>query len=359
MIEKGKISSFQMALMIVPTIVATAILTIPAITGKYAGRDMWISPILGSLNGFFTAFIVYQLHKLYPKESIIQYSRHIIGRTPGKVLGFVYLFFFLHICGTISRQYIDFIINAFLPKTPMIVVIGSMVLVCAFAVRGGVEVLGRSAQLFVPIFILLPLLLFILLIPQFKPENMFPIMEHGMMPSILGAAVPQSWFSEMFLISMLLPFLTDHKKGKKWSMISVVITMLVMVYTNIVNIFLFGESATSYIYPVFTAFRYISVATFFEHLEAFVITIWVMGIFIKLSVFYYALVLGTAQWLHLSDYRPLVFPLGFLVIIFGIWVTPSMYELTRFLGNIFPFYGTFIMTFIPVLLLLIAIIRKK
>ncbi|WP_307406736.1 GerAB/ArcD/ProY family transporter [Neobacillus ginsengisoli] len=48
------------------------------------------------------------------------------------------------------REYTDFIISSFLLKTPMIVVIGSMVLVCAFAVRGGVEVLGRASQLFIP-----------------------------------------------------------------------------------------------------------------------------------------------------------------------------------------------------------------
>lgn len=92
--EKGKISSFQMALMIVPTIIATAILIVPSITGKFAGRDMWISPILASLNGFFTAFLMYRLHKIYPNKTFIQYSEHIIGRIPGKVLGFVYLFFF-------------------------------------------------------------------------------------------------------------------------------------------------------------------------------------------------------------------------------------------------------------------------
>ncbi|MFD0769410.1 endospore germination permease [Bacillus sp. CGMCC 1.60114] len=358
MIEKGRISALQMALMIVPTIIATAGLVVPAITGKYAGRDMWISPILGALTGFFTVFIVYQLHKRYPKESIIQYSIHIIGRIPGKIVGFVYLFYLLHSSGLIARQYADFIITSFLPKTPMIVIIGSMILVCAFTVRGGVEVLGRASQLLAPIFILPPFL-FILLLPDLELKNIFPIMGQGMMPSILGSAVPQAWFSEVSLISMLLPFVADREKGRKWGMVSVFVAMLILVYTNIVGILLFGESVTTYTYPVFTAFRYISVATFLEHLESVVITIWVLGLFIKLSVFYYALVLGTAQWFQLSNYRPLVFPLGFLVILFGIWVSPNMSELDHFLGTIDPFYIPFIMTFIPMMLLLIAVIRKK
>ncbi|CRK83274.1 GerAB/ArcD/ProY family transporter [Neobacillus massiliamazoniensis] len=360
MIEKEKISAYQMALMIYPTILATAILMVPAITGKYAERDMWISPILGSLNGFFTAFILYQLHKIYPKESIIQYSRHIIGPILGKILGFVYLFFFLQTGGIVLREYAIFISISFLPKTPPTsVIIGSIVLVCAFAVRGGLEVLGRAAQLFVPIFIFLIPMTLILLLKDLDPKNMVPIMEHGLMPSILGAATPQAWFSEVFFISMMLPFLTDREKGMKWSMITVLTIMFSLVSLNLLAVFLFGETANSYIFPIFTAIRYISIASFFEHLESFIIVIWVLGAFIKISVFYYALVLGTTQWLHLSDYRPLVFSLGFLLVLFGKWGFFNLQQMTEWLGTIYPFYATFLLTLIPMVLLFIAMIRKR
>jgi len=358
MIEKGKISAFQMAFLILPPILSTAILTIPAVTGKHAYHDMWISPILASFNGFFTAFIVYQLHKMYPRETIIQYSQHIVGRIIGKLLGFVFLFYFLYVSSLIDREYADFIISSFLPRTPMAIVIGTMVLVCALAVRGGVEVLGRAAQIFVPIYIL-TLVLLVLLLPDLKPDNMFPIMEHGIAPSIRGAVQPSLWFGQVFLTSMLLPFLTDREKGRKWSVITVIFCMVSMVYINIVSLLLFGESVTTYTYPVFTAFRYISVATFFEHLESVVIIIWVMGVFIKLSVFYYVLVLGMAQWLCLSNYRPLVFPIGFLMTLFGIWAAPNMQELSRFIETIIPFLESSIFTLLPMLLLFIAIIQRK
>lgn len=142
-------------------------------------------------------------------------------------------------------------------------------------------------------------------------------------------------------------------------MISVIVIMLHLVITNIVCLLLLGETVSSYAFPVLTAFRYISVATFFEHLEAIVVILWVMGAFIKISVFYYVLVLSTAQWLGLSDYRPIVTPLGFLIILFGIWASASEQEVGHFLTTIVPFYVPSMMTFIPMLLLLITIIRKK
>ncbi|WP_309487243.1 GerAB/ArcD/ProY family transporter [Bacillus sp. ISL-4] len=145
--EKGRISSLQMAFMMYPTIMATAILGVPSITAKYAKNDLWLSPILASLIGYATVYIAYKLHKLYPKQTVIQFSEQIIGRIPGKILGFLFLFFYIPITGQILRSYGEFIVDSFLVKTPISVIMASMVLLCAFIVRGGIEVLGRAAQI--------------------------------------------------------------------------------------------------------------------------------------------------------------------------------------------------------------------
>ena len=102
--EKGKISSLQMAFMMYPTIVATAILSVPSITAKYAKNDLWLSPILASLIGYVTVYIAYKLHKLYPKQTVIQFSEQIIGRFAGKMFGFLFLFFYIQTTGQITKR---------------------------------------------------------------------------------------------------------------------------------------------------------------------------------------------------------------------------------------------------------------
>lgn len=97
MIEKGRISALQMSFLIYANIITTAALIAPGMTFKYADRDMWLSPIWGSLSGFLVVFIVYQLNKLYPGETLIHYSQHILGRIPGKVAA-------LSICFIISMS---------------------------------------------------------------------------------------------------------------------------------------------------------------------------------------------------------------------------------------------------------------
>ena len=86
---------------------------------------------------------------------------------------------------------------------------------------------------------------------------------------------------------------------------------------------------------------------------------WVIGAFVKISVFYYVAALSTAQWLNLSDYRAIVWPLGIIIIAFCFWSHPSMVEYSHYLITVFPFYGSFVQTIIPLFLLLIAIVRKK
>jgi spore germination protein KB len=359
MMEKGKISSLQMAVMMYPTIVATAILSVPSITGKYAKTDLWLSPILASLIGYVTVYIAYKLHQLYPKQTVIQFSEHIIGRFAGKIIGFLILFFYIQGTGQTTRAYAEFIVDSFLVNTPISVIMASMVFLCALVVRGGLEGLGRAAELFLPMFIFPILLLIILVSTDLEFKNIFPILEDGITPPTKGAIVPGAWFTEFFLITFLLPFLADRKKGMKYGMMTVFAVMMTLVVVNLVVLFVLGPATSSKVYPLMQIARYISIADFFEHVESVVMAIWIVGAFVKISVFYYAATLGTAQWLNLSDYRPIVWPLGILTVSFGFWSLPNTMELARYNIGAFPPFGLLIQTMIPLFLLVIAVIGKR
>lgn len=359
MIEKGRISALQMSLLIYANILSTAILVVPGITFKNADRDMWLSPIWGSLSGFLVVFIVYQLNKLYPNQTLIQYSQHILGRILGKLIGFFYLFYYVYECGVNLRQYGDFLVGAFLNHTPILIVMGSLALASVFVVRAGLEVLARLSDMFVPILIVLWLIIVLLLFPELEVKNMFPIIEDGILPSLKGSVSPLSWNMIFFHISSLLPFLIDREQGLKWGMFSVLAVMVTLVITNLGALLLFGGITGSFVYPFMSASQYISYADFFENLESLVMAIWIGGTFIKLGLYHYVLVLNTAQWLNLSDYKPLALPFGLLITLFGIWSAPNMPELAHHFIVTTPFLFTTIYIVIPVTLLLIAVLRNR
>ncbi|GIM45152.1 germination protein [Collibacillus ludicampi] len=360
MIEKGRISALQMWIMLYPTVIATDIITVPAISIKYAGRDLWLSTIWASLVGFLVVYVIDRLNKLYPGQTFIQYCEHILGVLPGKFLGLIYLFYFLFAEGIILREYAEFVNEAFLSHTPSFVIVGGLVFVCACAVRGGVEVIGRSAQSFFALFIITIFLVVLFLLPDLHVRHMFPILAHGIMPTIKGAFVSQSWYCQVFLGAFFLPYVVDRAKGKKWGMITVLFIMLNLLMIKLTVLFLFGQEVTSMLtYPTMDAVRYASLADFIEHLDLFVMAVWVAGMFVKVSVYYYALVLGTAQWLKLSDHRPLVLPYGFLMILFTFWIAPSYQKLGEFIEKADIFEVTLLFTVIPVFLLPLSVLRKR
>ncbi|HHW35772.1 MAG TPA: endospore germination permease [Bacillales bacterium] len=357
--EKGKISSLQMAVMLFPAIIATFIISVPSIVGQYAKNDLWISPIFASVGGFVTVYIAYELHKLYPKQTVIQFSEQIVGRFAGKIISLIFLSFYLLTTGHVVRGYSEFIVSSILIHTPISVISVTMVILCAFAVQGGIEMLGRLAQLFSPFFILPLFIVVILLSPDFDFKNIFPIFGEGIGPSLKGAVVPRGWFSEFFLIIFLLPFVTDVKKSRKYGMWTVFAVMLTLVVVNLTVLLILGPATASKQFPLMNVSRYVSVGEFFDNLESVAMAVWIIGAFVKISVFFYVTALGTAQFLNLSDYRVVIWPFTILIVEISFWSIPSLAAYNSFLTVVLPYYGPFIQTIIPLFLLLIAIVRKK
>ncbi|MDQ8734178.1 endospore germination permease [Paenibacillus sp. LHD-38] len=356
MLEKGKISGVQMALMLYPTVLATGFLALPTITSQYAQNDFWMTGILSLFMGLITVYTAVRLHELYPNENVIQHSERIAGKLAGKIIGTIFFLYSIHGTGAIVRQYAEFVTGNFLFKTPILLIISSMVLLASIAVRGGLETMARSAVIFTPIFIF-PLLFLLLLIPDLDVRNIFPILSHGIIPVLKGTATPQAWVSELFFMTFFLPCLTDPDKGRKWGNMALGAIVLSMAYVNLFALFLLGQDTGDKAYPILVAFRYISAAGIFENLESLLLAMWVVGNFVKICVFFYAAVLSLSQTLRLSDYRPTVFPLGILAIVFSLWDLPSLSRIGIHNRYTAPFEIPAVLTFIPLLLLVIHHLR--
>ncbi|MBP1962626.1 GerAB/ArcD/ProY family transporter [Paenibacillus aceris] len=358
MIEKGRISPFQLAILMHPTVVATAALSVPSITMKTAGIDMWMTPIIAALVGILTVVVMYRLYMKFPDFTFIQYTESILGIYAGKALSGFFILSFIFTNGIILREYGEFVIGSFLQETPMALVIFCMVAVCAYALYAGIEVLARVSQILVPAAVLIIFTMLVLMIPDLHPKEMFPILGDGLLPPLVGSLVPSSWFSQFFLLSFLYPLLNNKQYVLRWSFISVGIVMITLLAINLTILLIFGSLATQFYYAFLIAVRYISIADFLEHVESLLMAIWIIGMFVKVALLYYATVLGTAQWLGLSDYRPLIIPIGFLISLFSFWVSPNFEGLMHALGTTIPFLALIVQLGIPTMLLIVAAFRK-
>ncbi|PWW04768.1 spore germination protein KB [Paenibacillus cellulosilyticus] len=348
----------QLAIMLLPTILATSILSVPSITMHYAGHDMWLSPIWGSLVGFIVIGISLGIYRLYPNMTIIQSSVKILGWLPGKVFGLAYLVYLPHLTGLIIREYGEFIVNNALPRTPLFIVMGTMVIVCSLNVRLGIEVVGRTSQIFVTIITALLLLTFLLLMKELKPEELLPVFEDGVLPSFLGSIAPAAWLSEYMVIAFLLPYVNHKRQLGKVMMGSLLFTTAIMIVTNLVCLFLIGDITDSFAFPMLIAARYITIADFLQHIEAVIIAVWIFGIFVKISVFLYIFATTTAEWFGLDDYKPVVAPLSFLCLAYSYWVVTGQSDVAKLLSVSGNLYTLLFLFCFPALLYGCALLRK-
>ncbi len=357
MLEGGRISYNQLVLLLILMVAATAVLFVPTITAREAGSDGWISLMIpATLFGVLVVLVVTALGGCFPRQTVFEYLPHLLGPA-GKVVGMAYVFFFLHITSIMVREFADFLVAAFLPETPIIVFSGALVLVCAYGVRLGLEVLGRSAEWVGVLFLGSIGLILLLLLPEFRSKNLLPVMGEGVKPVLRGALAPSAWRGEVVVLLILMPYLNFPGEARKAGLVAVGALGMLLTLVTVMGVGVLGGMTAVESFPFFAMARYISVGQFLDRVEAMILVIWVAGGVVKVTAFYYLAVLGAAQTLNLNDYRPLVLPAGALMLAWSIGIHNSSPEMVEWLAKTWPPYAYTFELGIPALLLVLAAAR--
>jgi len=357
--ETSKLSALQLMLLLFITVFTTAEFVVPAPTALHAGSDMWFAPIWSIPAGIIACGLAYRLHRLYPGQNVMEFLPQLLGKIPGKLVGLLIVVSNLQIASLVLREYVEYIMGSFLDSTPMIVIAATVILVCAYAVHGGVEVLGKCSLIFVPLAVITLFVTLLFLLPDLEVRNALPFMENGPFPSITGSYVSQGWLSELWVATFFLPFLPARSRPLRAMVGTVFVTVLSLVLINSVSLFLFGVLTKELNYPILVAVRYVSYTNFIEHMEAAGMAVWVLALILKLSVFYYASVVSTARLFSLPNYQPLTLPIGGVIMTTALFLFPNRETMAKFLSTEAPVIFLSSNILLPLLLWVIAEIRRK
>ncbi|MFA4884618.1 MAG: endospore germination permease [Desulfotomaculaceae bacterium] len=358
--EVGKIDSKQAILLMVIMVLPTGFLFVAAVTAHLARQDGWISILLATLVALLIAWLAVSLGLRFPGKTLFQFAEVILGRWPGKVVAFLYIWWYIHMNAEVLRQYGSLLVAAFMPETPISVFMLLIMAIAAYAVRNGLEVFSRVNQLILPLILVSVVILNILAAPEMNIKQILPVFEHGAVPVVKGAVMPAAWIGEIITMTVLIPYLNKAKEAYRIAVTATLITGFFMLITQLVDIAIFGPITAAWLFPGLDGVRMIHLANFLERLEPVVMVIWVAGVLVKISVFYWAAALGSAQWLELKDYKPLVLPVGVIIYALSIMAHDSLLDLFAFLGMFWgPYALTLFIVGIPLLLLIVAVIRGQ
>lgn len=359
MLESGRVTSRQLILLLVSSRILIGLTYLPLIKEMSPTQDSWLACLLSfPLHVIFGAPL-YFLAKRFPHQTIIQYSQTIAGKG-GRVAGALLLGYFIHQTAISLALFSLFITNVSMPTTPILFFSLSLLLAGAYAARQGIEVMGRLSELFVPIILIAITTIILLLTKDMQFKLLQPVLEQDIFPVLGGSLILLSRTYELIEFAMLLPYLNQPSKAKAVYLSTPFIFALIFTIIAISVLATLGTGAVARTFPFLSAIRLVNVGNFIERIESLHLAIWILGGFLKFSLQYYIIVLGLSQLLNLKNYKPLILPTGSILASLSFLVAPSLVELQAFHSSSAAYiYNTFFIYIFPLLLLILAIIRKK
>lgn len=360
--EQAKVNARQLFVLIVLFEHGSAIV-IPL--GVGARQDVWIAILLGLALGLLLFFVYRRLFEYYPGQPLTAYLPQIVGAPFGKLLAVVYITYFLYIAARVLRDFGELLLTFAYPETPLFVLNAIMALTVMYGAYKGFEVLARTGELFLTVLYFLALAGFVLVFISGLVDvgQLQPVLEEGwgrVWKTVFTETlyVP---FGEMIVFTMLFPYINNPAKVGRVGIAGMVLTGLNLAIIMAINMAVLGpDTASRSSFPLLDTIRRIQVAHFLERLDVFFMIALIIGGFFKVSIFFYAGVVGAAHLFGISSHQRLVYPLGLLVLLLSVAIASNYAEHIYEGLKIVTFYVHIpLQVIIPVLLLIIAAIRQR
>lgn len=355
-LEKGKISGSQLVYLMIGYLIGASLIIAP---GRAAQRDAWIAIIIGAIEGAVFALIFTTLARRFPGKTIVEILDTVFGPYLGKVMAVIFIWYSFHLGSLVIRNFTDFFTTAIMPETPSIVFSALLVLVSAFAVANGLEVITRCSLVLVPITVFLLVASFLIQLNQLDFKNFLPILE-----TPLGRLLKSSHnvavfpFGEAVIFLMILPFLNQNKIVRGKTVLGISLAAFFIDLVALRSIGTFGASRSLATYPSLEAVKLINLPFLNMRFEIIVIINFLTMGFLKIAVLHYSTVLGLGQIFKLRSIHPLIIPVGILMVIFSIIIFSGSTENFEFFEVAYPIYALPFQLIIPLLTLIVAVIRK-
>jgi spore germination protein KB len=361
-LEKIKINPYQLFVLIVLFEMGSALVVALATDAK---QDGWITLLLGMSGGIIIFFIYYRLFKFYPDIPLTSYVQKIIGKFLGRILAFMYIIYFIYIAARVLREFGELLTTTIYASTPLLIINALMILTIMYSIHKGFEVIARVGELFFIMVYILAILGFLLVAFSglIHLENLRPILENGLMP-VIKVAVGQTLtfpFGEMIVFTMLLPFLNDKKKAKTVCITGMVLSGINITISAVINVATLGVDLYARSpFPLLNTVGKIEIGNFIQRLDVFFMLYLMVGGFFKITIYFYAAVMGAADIFRFKDQKKLCLPIGMMILFSSLAIASNYAEHTkeglRFI-TIYLHYPFQIM--IPMMLLVIAFFRNR
>jgi spore germination protein (amino acid permease) len=355
-LEKGKISRFQLSVLVIGFVFGNSVIISPGMGG---GHDAWLAVILGLGEGLVIVWIYTALAKRFKDKTIVEINAQVFGKYLGKCISILFVWYIFHVGAIVLNSYTRFFKLEIYPNTPKTITLLLLMLVCASTVGRGIEVIARLGLILVPVIMMVLIVDTLLLIPNIDFNNLLPVLDMPIGKFLWAAQGAANFpFGQTVAFLMVLAFVDkpeNETAAVSWGLILAGLFLTMAVARNAAVL---GLMATITDYPSFLVSQVIDVGDILTRLEVLVgINLIAMG-FVKILILLYGSVLGLAQVFNLRSYRPIILPVGILMVILALTNIGSSAEMFDFFTRGYPVYSFPFQVILPLIALIIAKLRK-
>jgi spore germination protein KB len=351
-----KISASQAYFLIMTYVIGTSL----SITDySVALENTWLSMLIALIYATPLVIIYGSIMNKFPDMELFQIMEFLFGKIIGKVLSFLYTFYFLHLGSISIRNITEYIQVVSFPETPQYFSALFIGLLAIYVIKSGIEVLTRVNKFLFPLLIAVTILTFIMGIPKSNLSNLLPFLYYGWKPvledSFTHLAFP---FAETVVFLSLLNIVSEKKKSSKIFLLGIYGGGIILLNVIIRNIVILGfPNLAASTFPSYYAVSLVDVGTFIRGIELIVsINIIVAG-FIKISVCLYGACLGICRIFSFDDYKWITVPMGLLMIALSFILYENTMHMFEWV-NVYKFYAIPFQIVFPLIIFIFGFFRK-
>lgn len=354
----SKITDKQALVIVILFTIGTSTVTTP---GRIAKENAWISIILAFIIFIPIALIYSRIFEKFPGKNILQICDTVLGKFFGKIFNLLFVSHFFITSAALLRNLGDFIYGVGPQETPMEVNMILLGILGILGLYGGINILARWSIIMLPIILFILLIPFPFLIPQMKIDRVLPVMYNGISPVIKGSLSTLSFpISQSFVFLMVFENIRDAKSFKKILLKGVFIGMLVLLI--VVFCILLTIGGDNYLNAYLTsdvALRRLTIGKLFERVEIVILQTFIYTIFLKFSIMFIATMKGIGHVFNLKNYKAISLIIIFFAVNIGYILYPNSMEGIEFIINIWPPYALTFQVVLPFILWIISEIKTK
>ncbi len=358
--EKLQVSNLQIFMMMIAATVAYGHFVYVHLAFLSAGRDTWIALLPGFAVGIGVVYFQFKLMTNRPRESLVQITLSTFGKWVGFVISAIYILFFILVAGLTVKELASFL-GLIYPVSPMPIFIFGELLLVAWALRAGVEVIARAVQLLLPGLMILGLTAATLSIPDKDISKLLPILDHGPGSIAKASLVFVVMFSELIVFGMYIQDANDLNRTPKQLLLAGTILFIMFIGPATGPIMVFGENIVQALaYPTYSEIQYIRLAGIFERVDILGVLLWSIGSFLRISIFLYGASRGLAHLFKAKKENIYALPTALFAGFLAISIMPISREAAHeFLITTFPIIAIFVGILLPVLTGVVMLFRKN